>query len=277
MNESTLTQLKVIVERAVRPVRASTSRKRKMREELLAHVSVVFEEEFAQLGDDRAALVRTALRFGNAAEVTSQLQESVPASDGIRRFWEGRPGESTLRGALRLACEFEVFVLFICGVSLFVTGWLNAWSSADVIAVISSLGFVPQWSFGPLWLVGIAFVAHWTENALRNPAGPPAGWPRIGLKQSCTSAWAVPAVRVALIAGGLCFFLLLCIRSANWSTEPADWDHWTQIVAGVLLAGDMAATSVLCAWVLVQSADERRRYHEEWASLQIDSEGGAPA
>ena len=47
MNESTLTQLKIIVERAVRPVRASTSRKRKMREELLAHVSGVFEEEFA--------------------------------------------------------------------------------------------------------------------------------------------------------------------------------------------------------------------------------------
>ena len=48
MNESTLTQLKIIVERAVRPVRASTSRKRKMREELLAHVSGVFEEEAAQ-------------------------------------------------------------------------------------------------------------------------------------------------------------------------------------------------------------------------------------
>ena len=52
MNESILTQLKVIVERAVRPVRASTSRKRKMREELLAHVGGVFEEECARLGDD---------------------------------------------------------------------------------------------------------------------------------------------------------------------------------------------------------------------------------
>jgi hypothetical protein len=60
MNESILTQLKVIVERAVRPVRASTSRKRKMREELLAHVVGVFEEECARLGDDRAALERTA-------------------------------------------------------------------------------------------------------------------------------------------------------------------------------------------------------------------------
>ena len=44
MNESTLTRLKIVVERAVRPVRASTARKRKMREELLAHVVGVFEE-----------------------------------------------------------------------------------------------------------------------------------------------------------------------------------------------------------------------------------------
>ena len=51
MNELTLTQLKIIVERAVRPVRASTARKRKMREELLAHVVGVFEEEGARLGD----------------------------------------------------------------------------------------------------------------------------------------------------------------------------------------------------------------------------------
>ena len=60
MNESTLTELKIIVERAVRPVRASTSRKRKMREELLAHVSGVFEEEEAKLGDGQAAFLEAA-------------------------------------------------------------------------------------------------------------------------------------------------------------------------------------------------------------------------
>jgi ATP-dependent Clp protease ATP-binding subunit ClpC len=65
MIESTLTGLKIIVERAVRPVRAGIARKRKMREELLAHVVGVFEEEVARLGDERAALQQTALRFGN--------------------------------------------------------------------------------------------------------------------------------------------------------------------------------------------------------------------
>jgi hypothetical protein len=263
MNESTLTQLKIIVERAVRPVRASTCRKRKMREELLAHVSGVFEEELTNLGDERAALERTALRFGNPAEVTCQLQETVPVSDGILRFWEGQPGESTLRGSLRLAWVFELFVLFVCCAAVFVAAWETPWSRDELLAVVSRLDFVPQWSAGPLWLFVIAFVTHWMEKSFRDPAGPPKGWPRIGLKQSFTSAWAVPKVRLALIADVLCFIPLLCIAGANWPNNLT-------VPAVVLWVGSCAAWSVVCAWALVQSADARRRYHEEWARLPIE-------
>jgi len=269
MNESTLIPLKIIVERAVRPVRASTFRKRKMREELLAHVSGVFDEELAQLGDDRAALERTALRFGNPAEVTGQLQESVPASDSIWRSWEARPEESMLRGALRFAWLETVILLALSAAVMFVAGWKSAWSREELIALVFSAAFVPFWLFAPLWLTGIAFFAHGMEKSLLGPE-PLSGWPRIGMRKSLTSAWAVPAVRVALIVGSFCFFLLLCVRGANWPAQPADWDYWTLIVAGVLFAGDIAATSVICAWVLVQTVAERRRYHEEWASLPIE-------
>ena len=102
MNEPTLTQRKIIVERAVRPVRASTARKRKMREELLAHVVGVFEEE-ARLGDEQAALARTQERFGQAAELTGQLQASVPRADRIGRFAEDLVGYGSGESALRLA------------------------------------------------------------------------------------------------------------------------------------------------------------------------------
>src|SRR5262249_18890944 len=117
MNESTLTQLKILVERAVRPVRASMSHKLKMREELLAHVSAVFEEEAARLNDEQAALEETAQRFGNPAELTGQLQVSVPTSDFLQRFLEGialRTDESTLRRAVR----FAVVTFFVCAVFL---------------------------------------------------------------------------------------------------------------------------------------------------------------
>src|SRR6516164_11496581 len=110
MNESTMAGLKIIVERAVRPVRVSNSRRRKIREELLAHVAGVFEEERARVDDDQTALERTALRFGNPAEVTKQLQESVPAGARIARTWEGQPGEATLWVLLRLA-----YVASACG------------------------------------------------------------------------------------------------------------------------------------------------------------------
>jgi hypothetical protein len=88
MNESTLTQLKILVERVVRPVRAGTSYKRKMREELLAHVTAVYEEETVKLGDDRAALERTEQRFGNPAELTSQLQGALPRNDPLDQCWD---------------------------------------------------------------------------------------------------------------------------------------------------------------------------------------------
>jgi len=118
MNESTLTQLKVLVERAVRPVRASMSRKRKMREELLAHVSAVFEEEAARLDNEQVALERTAQRFGNPAELTDQLQVSVPTSDFLQRFFEGMALRTTDESTLRRAVRFAVVTFFVCAVFL---------------------------------------------------------------------------------------------------------------------------------------------------------------
>jgi hypothetical protein len=269
MNESNLTQLKIIVERAVRPVRASTSRKRKMREELLAHVVGVFDEESAKLGDDRAALERTALRFGNPSEVTGQLQASVPASDGILQFLEGRPEESTLRGALRFAWLETVILLFVTATLMFVAGWHSAWSREELIALVLSGVFLPFWLLGPLWLVGIAFFSHWMEKSLHGPE-PLTGWPRIGLIKLFNSAWAVPAVRVALIVGGLSLLMLLCFRAANWPTHAVDWYHLTLSLAAVPFAGIIAAFSVLCSWFLVQTMAERRRYHAEWSRLPIE-------
>jgi hypothetical protein len=115
MNDITMNQLKVIVEGAVRPVRASTCRKRRMREELLAHVSAAFEEE-AKLSDERTALERTGQRFGNPNELAGQLQESVPASDGIHclldKLWF-RPGEPKGRRLLRYGTLYSLILMVV--------------------------------------------------------------------------------------------------------------------------------------------------------------------
>jgi hypothetical protein len=236
MNESTLTGLKIIVERAVRPVRASTSRKRKMREELLAHVVGVFEEE-AKLGDDRAAMERTALRFGNPAEVTSQLQELVPARDAVRRYWEGKPGEPTWRTAIRFAWVSGtfalVFTVFLLAVAAFTAGSVSAWPREALIMSLCAVLTIPA------WLSGLVFLTRFMEKALYGPAG---------------RSW----LKVALLVAGLWLFMLLWLTA--WS-----WPIWS---APVALGGILFVALHACA--LAQSSLLQRQYHEEWNCLPIN-------
>ncbi len=49
-----------------------------MQEELLAHAADVFDEEFARLGDERAALKEACDRFGFGDELGFKLQECIP-------------------------------------------------------------------------------------------------------------------------------------------------------------------------------------------------------
>src|SRR5262245_41941943 len=192
MNESTLTQLKVIVERAVRPVRASAARKRKMREELLAHVVGVFEDE-SEFGDQQAALARTQERFGQAAELTGQLQASVPPNDRVERFAEnlfGGSGQSALRLAARFAAAFGALSCVApVGITILIHGRLprGAW--------VPALPFL--WI--PLCVAVLSFcgtlLIHGMRQALFGPAG--LSWLRAGLV--IAAAWTIiPLMTFAL-------------------------------------------------------------------------------
>src|SRR5215831_4839170 len=73
-----MNDLMVHVERAVRAVRASPARKRRMRQELLAHLTALVEEEKERGGDEGQAVARALQRFGDAASLLRDLQDSVP-------------------------------------------------------------------------------------------------------------------------------------------------------------------------------------------------------
>jgi hypothetical protein len=268
MNDAILIQLQIIVERTVRPVLASTPRKRKMREELLAHVSGVFAEESARIGDERAALERTALRFGNPAEVTSQLQESVPASDGINRFFDldSLHKESTLRHAVPLARVTGAVVLIIAifGTAL-VAGW---WSASLNEALICGAMFAVV---SPAYAFGLGLLTNRVERMVRrgrteiNPADyhvSACGWlaeTAEALKGPSGRSW-LPVVLVA----DFCLLILFCIAATIWPLE--DWPG----LALALLAGYAVLGSVVCAWAFANSAAVRQRYHEAWARLPIE-------
>jgi hypothetical protein len=244
MNESNLIQMKIIVERAVRPVRASTFRKRNMREELLAHVSGVFEEELARLGDERAALERAALRFGQPAEVMSQLQELVPRRDVIRQFWEGQPTEPTWQIAFRLAWVSGVFALLIAGfffvVAAVALGWVSAWPREVYV------GFLGAVIALPVYLAGLTFLTEWMEKALYGPTG------RSRLK-------------VALVALASTLFMLVWLTVLSMPAWSVRWDYRSAL----LVAGSLGFVALGFPYVLAKSSHLRKRYHDEWAHIDI--------
>jgi hypothetical protein len=265
MNDSTLTELKIVVERAVRPVRASMSCKRRMREELLAHVTGVFDEEFAQLNEVHTALKQTAHRFGNSAELTNQLQESVPVGDRISRFIEGPPGESTQRRVLRVVLGLGVLCLVIFGASLIAAGWERDWSREELKAVCSNVAFLP------LVFFSIAVTMYWMEKSLHGVQHLTHSR-RLHWLKLFMSAWAIPETRYVMVAIGLSQFVLFMsiFISANWPTPSMTRDHLTSILNTVPAMAFKAILCVFAGLVFAFPAIERRRHHEEWSRLPIE-------
>jgi hypothetical protein len=239
MNDSTQGQLKIVVERAVRPVRASMSGKRKMREELLAHVSAVFEEEAARLDNEQAALERTAQRFGNPAELTGQLQVSVPTSDFLLRFLEGvclRTDESTLRRAVR----FAVVTFFVCAVFFlpvfFVLRRMSGWPF--ILAV-------------PLTVFYFVSLTDWMQQAL-------------GLdgKGARGRFWR----RAAIVAAASCFIIPV-VTFGVLLTYSGDVRSSLTDVLPLLPAAVLTAVFFVLP---VYGFAAEFRSHREWMSLQIN-------
>lgn len=243
MNEPALTQLKILVERAVRPVRASFGRKRKIREELLAHVSGVFDEEFAKLPDERLALQRTAQRFGQSAELTEQLQAAVPAGDVIDRLLSGQPGESTLRAAARLAAWNLALGVIVFIAATFLSGLLTNWPKEAILFTVFSILILPA------YMLLLTFATEWIRQAVHEPAR----------RSRC---------KAALLTFGWFAITIALYEGSTWLSggRPAHEDQMNRIWMTLWLA----ASVPWMPWCLAHVADARIRYQREWARLQID-------
>ena len=243
MNESTLLQLKIIVERAVRPVRTNINRKRKMREELLAHVCGVFEQELGTLGDVPGALGRTQERFGQAKELTEQLQASVPKSDWLDRsvenFIDPRPEESTLKRAIRNS------LITIGGWALLLLPALISQDRLEEWPIIPAMGCLA---------FGFTVMNSWMRNALFGPSG--RSWPRAVLV-SCVSGILIPAMT-----------FVLCL---TYTGEP--WSSMMNLLRPGRLGLPLLVWGLLLTWVPVATAaylaERARRYRSEWDNLEI--------
>jgi hypothetical protein len=241
MNETTLTQLKILVERVVRPVRASTARKRKMREELLSHVTAVFEEE-ASNSNEAAALDKTRARFGAAEELTAQLQMSMSASDAIHYYLErllAPPGESVWRCAVRHAS-----IAVVGSALIFATAWsLTARPSEVALGALFHLGAILVSVF--LLVLELHILVEWMRRLVYEPARP---------------KW------LAWLAGAIALFVFPV--TIHMPTDLFVNESSLENVALLLLW--FAVSMVLLAFVLAQCADKKLRYQQEWATLPIE-------
>ncbi|HZZ42271.1 MAG TPA: hypothetical protein VFE58_04995 [Tepidisphaeraceae bacterium] len=76
-----MNDLMIHVESIVRPIRATQSRKLRMRRELLTHLQAAYDEELARHPD--SPLNRAKLRLGSPDSITAQLQQTVPLAERL--------------------------------------------------------------------------------------------------------------------------------------------------------------------------------------------------
>lgn len=258
-------ELRIQVERAVRPLRASEARKDRIREELYAHLCAAYEEELASGADEPAAAAeagaarRACERLGDPRELCAALQAAVPIveaalftrvpilarlEEAARRRFERRRGESVAQWAARVA----VFFFLLSGAIVFAFNPLLAalvQSEPDYAKVVAC-GFViaaltTMNSFLLFLLSGGIFYKGWGAPPRR--------------------AAARAALHGALMAGavassGLAFAVALRGQMSF------DKFHMHALLGAALLAPFMMA------FLSVAIAAERRRYHE-WGCLDL--------
>jgi hypothetical protein len=107
-------ELMIHVEKAVRPVRASGGRKDRMRRELLAHLTEIYQTELKRLGNEAAAHEQAIQRFGAPADLTRELQDSVGWGErcafAMERWFGWRAPESAARYTFRMAVQLFLLI-----------------------------------------------------------------------------------------------------------------------------------------------------------------------
>lgn len=143
-----------IVESAVRSIQASMSRKRTIREELLAHLTFTVEEELSREDDCVTAMNAAARRFGDPAELGRELEATLRPSERIACYLERRfgwkPPESAARLSLRLAAQAFCLIAIVCSLLVAGVASLDGWQPHGMKTLwltFALLVVVPPWQF----------------------------------------------------------------------------------------------------------------------------------
>jgi uncharacterized membrane protein YidH (DUF202 family) len=170
MSDEPLRHFQEQVAQIVGPIVASMRRKRQMREEMIAHLWQVYQEELTDSSNAHLAMVVVAQRFGDTEELRNQLQESIPWIERVLVTFFGRK-ENPMS---RFWIAWIVLVLLAFGLVFpqFVGGVLAGLAGVGLARHVKIGGPSPRIMLPLLGLFGVLFgtalilpaLARWKRN-----------------------------------------------------------------------------------------------------------------
>jgi Clp amino terminal domain, pathogenicity island component len=239
-----------IVERAVRPVRAGVPCKRRMREELVAHLAAIYEQELLRFDDPSAAMEEAARRFGDPAGLARELEAALPyherLSHLVERWFAWRAPETTIRFSLRLARQLFYILAVVLGLVgggiTLLYGWI-----ADVQAVWRVFAAILLIAPASQFVVGVLY--YRMRDAM---------WGVFGRRKSLFHALLFDAL-IALVMMGS-FAALVGV---------ATWD-WVKMNNSLPIFGT-AGVAAAIIWLFLARLTGRSEIRDTiWAFLDID-------
>ena len=253
-----MNEFMVLVERAVRPVQAGPKKLTRMREELLAHLMAVHEQELARLGDESAARAEAIRRFGDPVALTAELQQTVRWNDRIdarlNRLYGWRPGESAARYSARLALLLALVVLPWLPFALVTAGFRRPHDGMVPMTAALLRLFGGVLVFVPLVVFVLSMLSIRMRDAMFGAFGARRSWRRVaGL--AGLSLLAFPVL-------GLLFFQ---VSLGNIDVMADQLTTTTSLVASVV---GYLFVPLYLVWFAWKAGPGQIRY-AEWASLDI--------
>jgi ATP-dependent Clp protease ATP-binding subunit ClpC len=223
------------------------ARKRKMREELLAHLTAIFEEERQKADDEQAALDQAKQRFGNVRELSEQIQGAIPRREWFSYVTERillfRNGESALTHSMRVAVS--MFLWFATTLVLLPPVLLLRGRQHEIVRL--ELAFVAA----AIAFAGLFFIMTLLGHGLRR-----ALFPRTSARSLLTaSLYLLSSAPVVPVFG----FLLASIATGDLAVGYAHFRSlcWSIVVVPVIL--------VAAVWQIAKDAQN----DNDWACLEI--------
>lgn len=246
-----MNELKVFVERCVRPIQAEGSKKLGMRRELYSHIEAVYEKERKRTESTEAAVRAAIKRMGDPVELTEELRGSLSLLDrwtGVVDKFSGRKFDDTpWQYAVRLARFSFVLIMMLYVPFISILVLIEGRVGFEQLQLVR-LGLAVT-LLGPIG--GFAF--GWFFAILRDCLEP-HGW-HAGLLPMVL--WiSLASFLIALAAGGV-FFLIV---SGDVQATAAYLPRWIPL-------GLLAGPGLL--WAAGLDAKLTRGLRE-WQELQIE-------